>query len=286
VREILEAARTGITRTVNTTQVVANWLIGREIVEEEQRGSRRAEYGARLLEELSKNLKQDFGAGYSVQNLRYMRQFYVEFPALIRASPIRHTLRGELPLLAASTPADKICHTPCGESDRSPKDWKPGQLHPNLSWSLYRHLLRVEKPEARSFYEIEATHNNWSARELERQINSLFYERLALSRDKKGLLRLACKGQEIQGPLLNYYDRERRTPGDQPTLGLILCTDKNDAVVRYTLGAEQQEKIFASRYQLHLPTEAELKAVLLRELKCVGSAADARRKQAQRKVKP
>ena len=74
-----------------------------------------------------------------------------------------------------------IRHTPCGESDTPLKDWKPGQLHPNLSWSLYRHLLRVDKPEARAFYEIEALQNNWAARELERQINSLLYERLALS---------------------------------------------------------------------------------------------------------
>jgi predicted nuclease of restriction endonuclease-like (RecB) superfamily len=271
-------------------------------------------------------------------------------------------LRGELPLLAAATSTDKIRHTPRGESNASVKDWRPGQLHPNLSWSLYRHLLRVDKPEARAFYEIEALQNNWSARELERQINSLLYERLALSRDKKGLLRLARKGQEIQGPMdvfkdplvleflkipaaaklvesdletallnelqsfllelgkgfafvarqeritldgdhfyidlvfyhtilkcfvlldlkvrklthedlgqfqlyLNYYDHERRTEGDNPTLGLILCTDKNDAVVRYTLGEEQQKKIFTSRYKLHLPSEAELKAELLRELK-------------------
>ena len=87
-----------------------------------------------------------------------------------------------------------------GYAPRS-QSWQPGWLHSNLSWTHYRTLLRVEKPEARAFYEIEALQNNWSARELERQINSLLYERLALSRDKKGLLRLARKGQEIQGPL-------------------------------------------------------------------------------------
>lgn len=362
IAQILESARAGVARTVNTTQVVANWLIGREIVEEEQHGAKRAEYGGRLLEELSRKLTQDFGVGYSVQGLRYMRQFYREFPALIRPLPIRHTLRGELPLLAHVTPAVEIRHTPWGKSDAPLKDWKPGQLHPNLSWSLYRHLLRVDKPEARSFYEIEAIQNHWSARELERQINSLLYERLALSRDKKGLLRLAQKGQEIAGPLdvfkdplvleflkipaaaklvesdleaallsqlqafllelgkgfafvarqqritldgdhfyldlvfyhtvlkcyvlldlkvgklthqdlgqlqlyVNYYDRERLTPGDQPTLGLILCTDKNEAVVKYTLGPDQEQRIFASRYKLHLPSEAQLRAELKRELR-------------------
>ena len=225
--------------------------------------------------------------------------------------------------------------------------------------------MRVDKSEARAFYEIEAIQNNWSARELERQINSLLYERLALSKDKKGLMRLATKGQEIQKPAdvfkdpvvmeflglpespklvesdleqalinnlqafllelgkgfafvsrqeritldgdhfyidlvfyhtilkcfvlidlkvgklthqdlgqlqlyVNYYDQERRTEGDNPTLGLILCTDKNDAVVRYTLGPDQEKKIFASRYKLYLPTEAELQAELRRELRQLG----------------
>lgn len=89
VREILEAARTHVARTVNTTQVVANWLIGREIVEEEQRGSRRAGYGAQLLAELSKRLTVDYGRGYSVDNLEAFRQFYVAYPVLISETPFR-----------------------------------------------------------------------------------------------------------------------------------------------------------------------------------------------------
>jgi hypothetical protein len=225
IREILEAARTGVARSVNTAQVVANWLIGREIVEEEQRGKRRAGYGERLLSDLSRRLQADFGGGYSVDNLEWFRQFYLVYPQLLvagKSDALRrisgdtaisdaarrksnalspqskslipeqksHALRGEL----------EIRHTLRGES------WQPGQLHLNLAWTHYRTLLRVEKPEARSFYEIEAVKNNWSARELERQINSLLYERLALSRDQKGLLRLARKGQEIQGPLDVFKD--------------------------------------------------------------------------------
>ena len=211
--------------------------------------------------------------------------------------------------------------------------------------------------------------NNWSARQLERQINRLLYERLALSKDKKSLMRLATKGQVIQHPTdvfkdpvvmeflglpaspmlvesdleqalinnlqtfllelgkgfafvsrqeritlegdyfyidlvfyhtilkcfvlidlkvgklthqdldqlqlyVNYYDHERRTKGDNPTLGLILCTEKNDAVVRYTLGPDQEKKIFASRYKLHLPTEAELQAELRRELRLLKGGLD------------
>jgi predicted nuclease of restriction endonuclease-like (RecB) superfamily len=249
------------------------------------------------------------------------------------------------------------------------KSWQPGQLHPNLSWTHYRRLVRVERTDARAFYEIEAIKNNWSARELERQINNLLYERLALSKDKNGLMRLAKKGQEIQRPVdvfkdpvgmefldlpsspklvesdleqelinnlrafllelgkgfafvsrqeritldgdhfyidlvfyhtilkcfvlidlkvgklahqdlgqiqlyVNYFDRERRTEGDNPTLGLILCTDKNDAVVRYTLGPDQEKKIFASRYKLYLPTVAELQAELRREFRLLSKAPD------------
>ena len=346
VRQILESARTKMARTVNTTQVVTNWLIGREIVEEEQKGLRRAGYGERLIWELALRLTSEYGSGYNLANLKFFRKFYFEYPILF-ASSKGYALRSE--------------------------SWQTGQLHPNLSWTHYRTLLRVEKAKARSFYEIEAIQNNWSARELERQMNSLLYERLALSKDKKGLMRLAAKGQEIQRPTdvfkdpvvmeflgmpevpklvesdleqalinnlqafllelgkgfafmsrqeritldgdhfyidlvfyhtilkcfvlidlkvgklthqdlgqiqlyVNYFDRERRTEGDNPTLGLILCTDKNDAVVRYTLGPDQEKKIFASRYKLYLPTEAELRAELRRELRQLGPISNPGRK--------
>ena len=86
------------------------------------------------------------------------------------------------------------------------QSWQSGQLHPNLSWTHYRTLLRVDKPEARSFYEIEAIRTSWSARELERQINSLLFERLALSKDEEGLMELATKGQEVQVPADVFKD--------------------------------------------------------------------------------
>lgn len=379
IRQILESARSNVARTVNTTQVVANWLIGREIVEEEQKGKKRADYGKQIVEELAVQLHTDFGRGYSALNLWLFRRFYLEYPQIV-SSEILYAPRKEstLPKLITS----EIPHALRGKSDTasrkltlptvssileirhtaSDQSWKPGLLHPNLSWTHYRTLLRVDKAEARAFYEIEAIKNNWAARELERQINSLLYERLSLSTDKKGLMRLATKGHIIQKPedvfkdpvvmeflglpespklveteleqalinnlqsfllelgkgfafvarqerltldgdhfyidlvfyhtilkcyvlidlktgklthqdlgqlqlYVNYYDHERRTEGDNPTLGLILCTDKNDAVVRYTLGPDQQKKIFASRYKLYLPTEAELKAELRREIR-------------------
>ena len=367
IRQILESARSSVARTVNTTQVVANWLIGREIVEEEQKGKRRAEYAEQLLLVLSARLTAEYGRGYSVDNLEFFRRFFLEYNSLLGSeksdalrristtTDISDALRRKS-MESITVLSSQKQHAPRGES------WQPGQLHLNLSWTHYRTLLRVEKTEARAFYGIEAIRNNWSARELERQINSLLFERLALSKNKKGLMRLATKGQVIQRPgdvfkdpvvmeflglpaspklveshleealinnlqafllelgkgfafmsrqeritldgdhfyidlvfyhtilkcfvlidlkvgklthqdlgqlqlYVNYYDRERRTKGDNPALGLILCTDKNDAVVRYTLGPDQQKKIFASRYKLYLPTEAELQAELRRELR-------------------
>jgi predicted nuclease of restriction endonuclease-like (RecB) superfamily len=362
VREILESARAGVARSVNTSQVIANWLIGREIVEEEQNGKYRADYGKQVIEELSQRLLSDYGSGYSVQNLWLIRQFYLNYPRLLSPAKIPHALRGE------SSSHNKLANTGILYAPRR-ESWKSGQLNPNFSWTHYRILLRVDKPQARAFYEIEAIKNNWSARELERQKNSLLYERLALSRDKKGLMQLATKGQIVQRPsdvfkdpvimeflglpesprvvetdleqalindlqsfllelgkgfafvarqerltldgdhfyidlvfyhtvlkcyviidlktgklthqdlgqlqlYVNFYDRERRTEGDNPTLGLILCADKNDAVVRYTLGPDQEKKIFASRYKLHLPTEAELKAEIRRELEVLRRGDD------------
>lgn len=238
-----------------------------------------------------------------------------------------------------------------------------GEFSPNLSWSHYRILSNISSDLKRSFYEIETIKNRWSYPEMERQIASLLFERLSKSKDKKGVLRLAKKGQEIQIPedairdpvvleflnlpeshrlieskieealvnnlqkfllelgkgfafiarqqrltlegdhlyvdlvfyhavlkcyilidlktrklthgdmgqmlnYINYYDRECLAEGDNPTLGLILCTEKNDTAVKYTL-ADKADQIFASKYQFFLPTEAELKAEIKREMKAI-----------------
>jgi predicted nuclease of restriction endonuclease-like (RecB) superfamily len=442
IREILETARRNVARTVNTTQVVANWLIGREIVEEQQLGEKRAGYGENLIPTLSEQIANDFGRGYSVNNLKHFRAFYLAYPELL-ISPFSHAVRGEstrdeLDGIAENTrrkspSADlqpSIGHAARGQLGGQPKSdgsgighaargqsttlptsgvpgigdplrhlasslvgesaeflhalrgesWQPGQLHPNLSWTHYRTLLRVDKVEARAFYEIEAIKNSWSARELERQINSLLYERLAKSKDKAGLMRLATAGQEIAAPIdvfkdpvvieflglpestklaeteleealinnlqafllelgngfayvdrqqrltldgdhfyidlvfyhtvlkcfvlidlktgklthqdlgqlqlyVNYYDQERCTAGDNPTLGLILCTDKNDTVVRYTLGPQQSPKIFASRYKLYLPTEEELREEIRREMRGLPAPGAVRKQLRQRERK-
>lgn len=339
---------------MDTAQVVSNWLIGREIVEEEQGGEKRAAYGVRMLEKLSERLKAEYGGGYSIRSLRSSRQFFIDFPDLLCGRSIPYPVGREFSV-PPQAEIDAIRQPVVAES------WRPGLLSTKLCWRHYLALLRVDERTKRDFYEIEAVKNNWAGRELERQINSLLYERLALSKDKAGVMKLATKGQEIAEPgdvfkdplvldflsvpmapkmtesdlekalianmqkfllelgrgfafvarqerleldgdlffvdlvfyhavlkcyalvelkvgklthqdlgqmlfYVNYFDRERRTEGDGPTLGLILCTDKNDAVVRYTLG-EANKTVFTSRYKLHLPSEAELREEVRREVR-------------------
>ena len=350
IRHIWESARTQAARSVNTAHVCANWLIGQQIVEAEQGGAKRAGYGKALLKTLSEQLSDEYGDGFSMSALKYMRLFYQAYPDLM---PKGHAVRD---LLGSAVP---IRHAVRDELE-SASDWKPGQLHTGLSWMHYRTLLKEDRRTVRDFYEIEAARNGWSARQLERQINSFLFERLAKSRDKLGVLALANEGQELVRPqdvikdpyvlefldlpeshrlvesrieealinqlqafllelgsgfafvgrqrrltldgdhfypdlvfyhiklkcyvvidlkvgklthgdlgqmllYVNYYDREVMTKDDNPTIGLILCSEKNEAVVRYVL-ADKNEQVFASRYQFALPSEADLRAEIRREL--------------------
>jgi predicted nuclease of restriction endonuclease-like (RecB) superfamily len=157
IRGILSESRNRAYHAINSVMVLAYWEIGRTIVEVEQQGQERADYGRRLLSELSQRLRSDFGKGFDPSNLSMMRAFYLAYP-------IFDAVRQE------------------------------------LSWTHYRILLRVENPAARSFYEKEAAESRWSIRELERQIGSLLFERLALSRDKEGVRALAEKGHEVMQP--------------------------------------------------------------------------------------
>ena len=157
IKSILENARNNAYRAVNFMMVRAYWQIGRIIVEEEQKGKKRAEYGKAMIKELSNKLKVDYGDGFTERNLRNMRGFYLTFLKW-------HAVRTE------------------------------------LTWTHYRILLKVEKNVARNFYMIESIENNWSTRELERQINSLLYERLVLSRNQKKVKELSKKGQIVKTP--------------------------------------------------------------------------------------
>jgi predicted nuclease of restriction endonuclease-like (RecB) superfamily len=358
IRDIWLQGRQAAARSVNSAHVTANWLIGQQIVEAEQAGAARAAYGTQLLETLAADLRAEFGSGFSLSSLKYMRSFYLEYPGLLE---IGHASRDQL----GSTPKEPesaISHAVRGVSAGrgTEREWVPGTLHPALSWTHYRTLLKVAREEARAFYEIEAIRGGWSSRQLDRQINSLLFERLFKSRDKAGVMSLANDGLSPSKPsdvirdpyvleflnlpeshllvesrveeallthlqafllelgsgfafigrqlrltldgdhfypdlvfyhvklkcyviidlkvdklshadlgqmqlYVNYYNREIAEPGDQPTIGLVLCTDKNDAMVRYVL-SEDNQQIFASRYQFHLPTEETLKAELRREL--------------------
>lgn len=328
IRTVVQQARQRTYSTVNAVMVNAYWHIGRHIVEFEQAGQARAVYGQRMLPELSQRLTQELGSGFSQVNLKYFRQFYLCFP---------------------------MSHTACDEFNVASK-------LPQLTWSHFRMLLRVSSAEARNWYAQEAVTQGWSVRALDRQISTLYFERLLSSQDKaalraeavsliqtqaapdprdfirdpyvleflqaqpgatlyekdveQGLLdqlqkfllelgkgfafvarqrHLRIEGEDAFVDLVFYnyilkcfvlielkvgklshqdvgqldmyvrvFDEHIRQPGDNPTIGLILCSERNEAVARYSLLAES-EQVFASRYQPWLPTEEELRAELTRD---------------------
>ncbi|MDY2980339.1 MAG: PDDEXK nuclease domain-containing protein [Fusobacterium sp.] len=159
ISNLLKEARKNIVSNINTTMTKTYFLIGKRIVEEEQNGNERATYGKNLIKNLSKKLTNEFGKGFSERNIEQMRKFYKTYS-------IPQTLSAEF----------------------------------KLSWSHYLILMRMENIEERNFYEIESIQNNWSLRELRRQIDSALYERLVLSRDKEKVKELAFKGQVIEKP--------------------------------------------------------------------------------------
>lgn len=323
--DLLQSARSNVMRTINHTMVITYFEIGRVIVEEEQDGKERAEYGKQLLKELSKVLTKEFNRGFSVQNLERMRQFYLVY-------------KNSSTLLRISSKGQMV-------SDEF-----------NLSWSHYLKLMRIDDENERKFYEIETVKNNWSIRELECQYNSALYTRLILSRDKDKVKELSEKGLIFEKPkdlikdpyilefiglpeqsvysesrlereiisklehfllelgngftfvarqkrisfedkhfwidlvfynrilkcfvlidlkigelkhqdlgqmqmYVNYYDREVKLEDENKTIGIVLCQNKSEAVVEYTL-PENNEHIFASRYKTVLPSKEELKLLI------------------------
>jgi predicted nuclease of restriction endonuclease-like (RecB) superfamily len=349
VRNLIQSARRGVASVIDTFQVMTNFEIGRRIIQHEQKGEKRAGYGAELLKELSARLSAEFGRGFSPVNLSHMRRFYLTWQDRVRI------FQKPSEKLVSTT----IPQTPSGELASSKIVQKPSakSTHPfTLSWSHYVELLTVKDPAERSFYEIEATNEGWSLPELRRQKASCLYQRLALSRDKAGLKRLAREGQLITKPedllkeplvlefigldertrysesdlesaiithlekfllelgkgflfearqkrftfrgdhyfldlvfynrllrcyvvidlklaklthqdlgqmqmYVNYYDRHEKLPEENPTIGLLLCREKNDAVVELTL--PKDANIHAREYQLYLPSKELLQAKLL-----------------------
>ena len=176
---LLQAARQNVVRVVNQTMIYTYFEIGRIIVEEEQQGKDRAEYGKQVLKELSAKLTKEFGKGFSVENLDRMRFFYKTYATQISSTPLTNSENSENQMSSIS--------------EKSSRKF-------TLSWSHYLKLMRIDNPSERNFYEIEATRNGWSLKELQRQFNSALYQRLALSRDKKGIRELAEKGHIIEKP--------------------------------------------------------------------------------------
>ena len=182
IRGLITVARNAVISNINIAQVITNFEIGRRIVEHEQQGKNRAEYGKALLKDLSSRLTEEFGRGFSHSNLEYMRKFYMIY-------------RNRLPeKCQIASGLSKEIQTSGISQMASGKSIKQAF---SLSWSRYVFLVGVKDEDTRSFYEIEASDNNWTLPELIRQFNSGLYERLALSRDKKGVKKLAKEGQVI-----------------------------------------------------------------------------------------
>ena len=347
VRQLIQSARRGASSVIDTFQVMTNFEIGRRIVEHEQKGEKRAGYGQEMLKALSARLTEEFGRGFSVTNLQLMRKFFIENKNRIQQQPAVKLASSDISQTPFAISASvQIQQQPAAKS-RSPF---------TLSWTHYVELLPIKDPDERSFYEIESTNSGWSVPELRRQKASSLYQRLALSRDKAGVKRLAREGQIITKPedlfkeplvleflglaeksdysesdlesaiithlekfllelgkgflfearqkrftfdgdhyfldlvfynrllrcylvidlkleklthqdlgqmqmYVNYYDRHVKLPEEHPTIGLLLCREKNDAVVELTLPSDAN--IHAKEYQLYLPSKELLKAKLL-----------------------
>ena len=356
IAELIDEARGRTVAVVNTTMVYTYYEIGRMIVEDEQQGEKRADYGKQVLIGVAKQLTAKYGKGFSYSNLRQIRQFYLiysEFDkhCLSNSNAACQIQKSET--LSLKTSDEKV------QTLSEELQVFDNKVYPkfSLSWSHYLKLMRIENADERRFYEIEATNNHWSLRELERQYDSSLYERLALSRDKQGVLELSRKGQIIEKPqdlikdpyileftglpelpkysekkletklidhlqafmlelgkgftfagrqvritfeeehyyidlvfynrllkafvlidlkrgklkhqdigqmqmYVNYYDREVKLDDENPTIGILLCADKSDAVVQYTLPAVNNQ-IFASKYKTVLPTKEELRRLLM-----------------------
>jgi predicted nuclease of restriction endonuclease-like (RecB) superfamily len=350
VVSILEQARANVARSINSNIVIAYWLIGREVVVALQGGGERAEYGERLLGELSEQLTKRYGRGFSVTNLRYFRLFYQAFND--RAPEIHHSTSDELRALTQEAVLDDL-------ATALEKTGQRKGFSPNLSWTHYRALSKIDQRAERLFYEIETEKAGWSVTVLERQIHSFLFARLLKSRDKAGVLALADQGQTVRQPIdvikqpyvldflnlpdqkqlhesdiesaiienlqpfllelgkgfafvarqyrvttesqhffidlvfynfllkcfvlidlkigrlehqdvgqmdmyLRIFDDLKRGEGDNATVGLILCAEKDEIVARYSILHESQQ-MFASKYMLYLPTEDELRNELARE---------------------
>ncbi len=195
ISERIEQSRNEVVRNANAILLINNYEIGRYIVEEEQQGANRAEYGKQVLKELSKLLTEQYGRGWSVENLKLYRKFYKAYSNSVNAFTESNSNWAN-----ASAQSNLNIVNAFTKSDSNSANAFTKFKNTKLSWSHYLILMRIENADERSFYEIEALEENWSVRQLQRQVASSLYERLALSRDKEAVMRLAREGQKIQNP--------------------------------------------------------------------------------------
>ena len=236
VEKIVEMARTRVVQAINVSIVHTYFEVGRIIVEEEQQGKGRAKYGQQILKKISLRLTGRFGKGWGCENLRLMRKLYLTYAAQSPSGVLEIRDRGKIPN---------------GVLDFQGKPY-PFQL----SWSHYLMLMRIDNPQERRFYEIEAVENGWTLSELKRQFAASLYERLALSRDKKGVMELSRRGQKVEKP---------EDSDENSTIGILLCADKDDAIVEMTLPRSKRQ-VFASKYLTVLPDKESLRSLVRKHL--------------------
>ena len=209
ILDILKNARKQAKMALNISMVYSYYEVGRAIIEEEQNGKQRAEYGKAILKELSKRLTESLGKGFSVENLKLMRRFYVVYSK------------------------DQIGQKVSTQFENLPVTREGRKFF--LSFSHYVFLMRIPNIDERHFYEIEAAHNGWGIKELERQYDSALYERLALSRDKEGIERLSTKGQIIENPEDLLKDPYVLEFTDLPELAKYSETDLETKIIDHLL---------------------------------------------------
>ncbi len=309
IKHIINSARQNAVRSVDFCRVQMYWNIGKRIFEKEQQGKQRADYGSYLIRNLSRRIMPEYGSGFSVRQLEMCRQFYRTY-----------------------SNANTLCA--------------------QLNWSQYKLLISIPDKDKREYYELEAVNEGWTKRQLERQINSLLYERLLMSNDKAAVLAVARGERQPESPMeiikdpmfleflglehqpsyyekdmeaaiishltdfllemgkgfsfvarqkrflveddeyfidlvfynrllrcfvlidlktgklthqdvgqmqmyVNYYDRYEKTDDENPTIGILLCTSKNDTAVKLAL-PEDNKTVYASKYELYLPTSEQL----------------------------
>jgi len=267
---ILEQARGAVVRAVNTNMVLAYWLIGREIVRDLQAGEERAEYGKQMLADLSSRLTQRYGSGFSVPNLQNFRKFYLAYSTRVTMDaniqyPVG-TKSVEDPIsypMGTKSAKAPIPHPTGAELAVEQKSCPPGSelpqgFSPLLSWSHYRVLMRVDSADARVFYEREAIEGGWDKRTLERQVHTQYYDRCLHSQH-----------------YVRMFDGLFAAPDDNPTIGLILCTEKSDTVARYSV-LNDRKQIFASKYLPNLPSEEQLRLEISKERRLIEEALSER----------